>query len=322
MDRTKWTSVAGLVIGTILLCRSAPTTFALDKVVHTCIFMLACVGATITAISRLLPKENGRSHKGQQYDAVPLGEVNGHGSTNGSIGLYSNDDVIHSGSLRGPRAVFFLLIVMLCARMEILRQVVAHVQCATVSWEPLIPLSFALWDYVSVQRYSPPRRAVDEPDSSVYDVVQAYWLGARYRYVLSTSVMCVASMLAIYLSVSPASTVICAASMSHRWLVPLMQHVGTLLDVGILGCISHLLSQQNAHGQRSAAVRFASVGWSLLLSSTALLLIGSVYYTLQRNDRKWIATIPNWYFWSVLRMSVSLSFTAVCATFCVCYGTW
>jgi len=262
MDKTKWPAICGLVAGTIFLSRTVPTIFAFDKPIHTSIVLLASCAATIIAFSRILPKDGGRSHRGQQYDALPLEEVGQiHTSRQSSP---ATEGVGYPSSLRKLRILFLVLVTTIGLRVETLRQILTNPQCASRTWEPLLPLVFALWDYWTVQRHH--RRVLDDdPDANVYDALEQYLVRTRYGYVFAAALVSLGGMLALGITTAPPSTYICAASLPHRWRVPLLQHAGTLLDIAIVHCIGQLLHQREARGTRSVRLRFMSVAWALLV---------------------------------------------------------
>jgi len=330
MDRTKWPAIGGTVVGTYLLSRHVPTTFAFDKPVHTSILLLASCATTVIALSRFLPKSGPRSHKGQQYDALPLEEVGqAHASRQSSP---APEDVRYPSSLRKLRIVFLVLVVAICLRVEFLREILANTQCTAYSWEPLLPLAFAIWDYRSVQRHV--RRATDEdPGASVYDALEQYLVRTRYGYVFAAALVGLGGTFALYTTGSPTSSHICAASLPHHWQVPLLQHSGTLLDAAILYCIGQLLHQQDGRGARSVSLRFMSVAWALLVSldpwnicmradeiqfsAIVLLISGIVYYIVFEENRVWILSIPKLYFWSTLNLDLLACFTVTFALLAV-----
>ncbi|KAK5134393.1 hypothetical protein LTR08_006573 [Meristemomyces frigidus] len=309
MDKTKWPAISGLVAGTFLLTRSVPTTFAFDKPVHTSIVVLASCAAAIIGLSRLLPQDGGRSHKGQEYDALPMGDIGQ--PENSRASSPSPGDVRYPSSLRQLRMLFLALVLAICLRVEALREVLANTQCAGLSWEPLIPFALALLDYRAVQRRGM-RAAPDDPDASVYDALEERLLRAPYSYALAAGLLGMGGLLTTALTTSPKSTSICAASLPYGWVVPVLQHVGTVLDLFIAFCIGQLLHQQEGRGARGVSLRFISVAWALLFSAVSLLSVGVVYYVVSKDDRKGILTIPALYFWSVLRFDALSCFTAIC----------
>lgn len=309
MDKTKWPAISALVTGTVLLTRSVPTTFAFDKPVHSSIIILASCAVAIIGLSRYLPKDGARSHKGQQYEALPLGEIGQpHSSREPSP---SPEDVRYPSSLRKLRIIFMALVFAICVRVEVLRRILANTQCAGRSWEPLLPLALALWDYIIVQRHKR-RKTSDDPDSSVYDELEDTTLKSPYRYMFAAGILSIGSALALATTSSPASTYICAASLHNSLFVPNSQRAATILDFLIVCCIGQLLHQQDGKSTRSVSLRFISVGWAALFSAAILVVSGILYYIFAEDERKWVLAVPRLYFWSILRLDALICLIAIC----------
>lgn len=317
MDKTKWAAINGLILGTFLLTRSAPTSFAFDKPVHTCIALLALCAAIFIGASRFLPKETGRSHRGQQYEAVAL-EDRGqqHSSREPSP---TPEDVRYPSSLRKLRILFLVLVLAICLRVGIWREIVNNVQCTSGSWAPLLPFAVAIWDFWNVQRQRS-RWVSEDPESNVYEALGEFVTRAPYRYLLATGVLSLGSILALRSAKAPPSTFICAATLPYGWRVPLMQHVGTLLDIIVAFCVERLLHQQEGRGTRGMRLRFVSVGWGALFSAIILLIISTAFYVVNEQEREWIMTIPAHYIWGVVKFSVLFCSTAVCTILSVSFG--
>ena len=318
MEGTKWASISGLVIGTVLLSRSIPTTFAFDKPIHTIILVLASCAGTIFGLGRLLPRDAGgaRSHEGQQYGAVPLDDLGQpHSSREASP---SPGDVRYPSSLRKVRILFLVLVLAICIRVELLREVLANVQCATTNWEPIIPFIFAAWDYFAVQRHRTRLDADDDNlEGSIYEWLESLLAKARYRYVGATALLAFGTIQGLAPVSSPRSTFICAAALPYRWVVPLLQRLGIVLDFAILYCIGQLLHQQEGRGQRSLLLRFVSVAWACLFSAVIILIASMVYYIFKEQDWMWVTSLPSLYIWSTLRLDALLCITVVCTLLCV-----
>ncbi|KAK4499138.1 hypothetical protein PRZ48_009650 [Zasmidium cellare] len=311
MDRAKWPAFIGLVLGTVAVTNTAKSTFAFDKTVHSSIATLACSGGAIIGLSRWLPRDGNRTHKGGQYEAVPLAEV---GQPHASRDPSPNpEDVTYPSSLRKLRILFLLLVVLLCMRVEVLREVIRNVQCSKASWELVVPIAFAAWDYWTVQRKKRRSTSDDDLDSSVYDALERSMARSPFSCLATVALIVLGCTLATNSLASPTSTFICAAGLPFRWLIPQLQRLGTVLDIAIVFCIHNLLKAQDARGSRNVALRFASVGYAFLSAATLLLFIGIVYYIVQDNDRIWILTIPRHYFWSVLQLDLVVAFTLLCA---------
>lgn len=267
MDRTKWPAIAGLVAGTSYLSRNVGTTFAFDKPIHSSIFVFASIAASIITLSRLVPRDGGRTLKGQQYDALPLEDVGQPHSSRQPSPI--REDVRYPSSLRKLRILFIILVCSLCLRAELLREILDNTQCTVISPQIFIPFSFAFWDYIIVQRHQ--KRIInDDPDSSVYDALEQYLTRAPWRYLVAALLVSLGSTLAVASTGSPRSTFICAASLHHRWIVPNLQWFASSLDTTIVYCIGQLLHQHEGRGARSLALRFASVGWAFLVRRGSL----------------------------------------------------
>ncbi|KAF2772118.1 hypothetical protein EJ03DRAFT_267334 [Teratosphaeria nubilosa] len=309
MEKTKPIAVSGLLVGTWLLSRSIPTTFTFDKPIHTSIIFLAACGATVIGLSRLLPN-NAKSHGGQQYDAVPLEDIGQpHKSRDSSP---SPQGVGYPSSLRKLRIVFITLVAAICLRVEIWRRILNNTECATRTWVTWIPLVLAVWDYWTVQRHKK-RWESDDPETSAYEALEQSLTRAPYRYLLATALLSLGSVWALSTTSPPRSTYICAASLYFTWLMPLLQHVGTVLDLIILYCIDQLLHQQEGRGARSIRLQISSVGFAFVFSATILLTSGIVYFTVTEDDRIWITKLPRIYIWGIIELGALGCFTAVCA---------
>ncbi|WPH02682.1 Hypothetical protein R9X50_00554800 [Acrodontium crateriforme] len=310
METTKWPAITGLVVGTILLAREIPTTFAFDKPVHTAILaLLSCAGVLIGG-SRLLPKGAGRAHSGANYDSLPLEEIgHAHASREPSP---SPADASVPVSLRELRVIFLSLALAISLRILILRQLLLNTQCARLGWEPLIPFMFALWDYWTVQRHR--KQAIqDNLDRSAYDDIDHHISQAPYRYLLASFLVGFGGLIALSASSGASSTVICSASLRNRWYLSVSQLAGTMLDIVILLCTSKLLNRQDRRGPSGTALRFASVGFAALLSIICLAFVGGIYYLIADYDRHWISTIHPHYLSSALKLNVLICLAMISA---------
>lgn len=325
MDRTKWPAITGLVTSAFLLTRSIPTTFAFDQPVHSSIAILATCAAAILGTSRLLPRDAGApTHKGQQYEALPLEEIDGHHARDGSRERTASPHpsqpdsaALAPSNLRRLRILFLTLVAALCLRVATLREILQNTQCTTQTWAPLLPLAFAGLDYWTTQRHR--RRAADDNDegyeNSFYDDVEGNAVASPYRFLVAVGVLAGSSLLAVVQAQSPRSTYICAGTLSHVWLVPALQHAGSFLDLIIVYCVGKLVRQHDGRGggQRSVALRLASVGWACLFSAAIVLVIFGVYYFgASTGDRKRLTAMSGLYVWSLVRLDLLVCFGVVC----------
>ncbi|RMY85151.1 hypothetical protein D0861_06592 [Hortaea werneckii] len=271
MDRTKWPAISGFVIGTYLLCRSVPGSFAFDKPLHTSVTVLATCAATLLLLGRILPREVGASQSDQRYDAVPLEDVGIERSSREPSPTREN--VRYPSSPRKLRILFLVLVIAICARVATLKEIVENPQCAALTWEPLIPLALAIGDYWAVQRHSK-RTHAEDYENNLYDDIQGAFVSSPYRYLVTGGVLSLSSLLALAKARSVGSTYICAATLPHTWMVPASQHFGTFFDLIILYCVGQLLHHSNVKliyhiGIMSASMIAAFVSTATLTTSFA-----------------------------------------------------
>ncbi|KAI7185371.1 glycosyltransferase family 90 protein [Hortaea werneckii] len=315
MDRTKWPAISGFVIGTYLLCRSVPGSFAFDKPLHTSVTVLATCAATLLLLGRILPREVGASQSDQRYDAVPLEDVGIERSSREPSPTREN--VRYPSSPRKLRILFLVLVIAICARVATLKEIVENPQCAALTWEPLIPLALAIGDYWAVQRHSK-RTHAEDYENNLYDDIQGAFVSSPYRYLVTGGVLSLSSLLALAKARSVGSTYICAATLPHTWMVPASQHFGTFFDLIILYCVGQLLHQYEVRGQRSVALRFVSIGWAALFSAAAMLgVLGTSYLLAGPSDRIRLVRMSSLYVWSLFRFDLLASFTATCTLFTI-----
>lgn len=248
----------------MFLSRATETTFAFDKPIHTGIATLACAGGATVAFSKWIQRrEDVRSHKGGDYESVPLNDVGEpHASRQPSP---ARSHVEHTGSLRKLRLYFILLVAALCLRVELLREVIRNVQCCGLSWAPLVPIAVAVWDYWTVQRKRR-RDEFDDEGASVYETLEQSFVATPISHLAVVALCGVGGMLALASSSNPPSTFICAAIYPYRWLIPVLQRLGSLLDFLIVFCTAKLLTLQDGRGSRQKGSKLASVGYAFLVS--------------------------------------------------------
>jgi hypothetical protein len=257
--------LSGLVLGTVSLTSTVPSSFALDKPIYCAIVCLTTLATVLLVLGRLLPKGESISHKGQ-YTAVPLEEV-------GSPRDHSShrfDDVAHPPSLRKLRVLFVVLVLAICARAELARQILLNVQCAHGTWEPIVPLALAAWDCAVSRRRRKHDMELDEQTSTIYDIWERRIMNSPYRYLVVVAIVSFGSLGALRATGSPPSTYICAAALPFTWSVPSAQHSGTALDVLILYCINGLLYSDDERGSRTPSTRFSAIGWVCLVGKESL----------------------------------------------------
>lgn len=223
------------------------------------------LATVLFALARLLPIGEGSTHKGQ-YTAVALEETR----YNNAPRDHSRDRTEHVAqppNLRKLRALFLVLVLAICLRVELVRQIILNVQCARPTWEPMLPLGLAFWDYATLRRRRRHDVEVDEQTSTVYEIWECRIMNSPYRYMVAVALTCFGSLGAMRALGSSPSTQICAASLPYSWTIPYAQHTGTALDVLIVLCISGLLYTEDEHSSRGPSTRFSAIGWVCLVGS-------------------------------------------------------
>jgi hypothetical protein len=245
------------------LTSTASSTFAFDKPIFSAIICLTTLATVLFAIARLLPKGDTSTHKGQ-YVAVPLEESH----YNNAPRDHSRDrteHVVQPTNLRKLRALFLVLVLAICARVELVRQVISNVQCARATWEPMVPLALAVWDYAVLRRRRRHDVEVDEQTSTLYEIWESRIMNSPYRYLVAVALTCFGGLGAMRAFGSSPSTFICAASLPYSWSVPWFQRAGTALDILIVLCISGLLYTEDEYSPRGPSTRFFATAWVSLV---------------------------------------------------------
>lgn len=125
---------SGLVLGSSYLATSIPTTFALDRPLHTIATVLLLSGLAIVAYeTRAANKRRPHHphHPPDRYVAIPLQDGNGRPSSEES---WSSEDrpIQHHGlSSRALAVTLAALLCLLSARIAVFHAVIKDVECAT-----------------------------------------------------------------------------------------------------------------------------------------------------------------------------------------------
>ena len=260
---------SGLVVGTAHLTSIVPSTFALDKPVYSAIVCLITLATVLFALARFLPKSDTPTHKKDQCVAVALEDTR----YNNAPRYNSRDRIEHvfqPTNLRRQRALFLVLVLAICLRVELLRQIILNVQCARRTWESTLPLALAFWDYATLRRRRRLDVEVDEQTSTMYEIWEFRIMNSPYRYLATVALTCFGSLGAMRALGSSPSTQICAASLPHSWSIPYAQHIGTALDALIVLCISGLLYSEDEYSSRCPSIRFSAIGWVCLVRRLTL----------------------------------------------------
>ena len=253
----------GLVVGTAHLTFTVPSAFALDKPVYSAIVCLTTLAIVLLVLARLLPSGDVSTHKGQ-YAAVALEETR-YSNAPRDHSRDRTNHVVHPTNSRKLRALFLVLVLAICLRVELVRQIILNVQCARPTWEPMLPLALAFWDYATLRRRRSHDVEVDEQTSTMYEIWECRIMNSPYRYLVTVALTCFGSLGAMRALGSSPSTHICAASLPYSWYIPYAQHAGTALDALIVLCISGLLHTEDEHSSRGPSTRFSAIGWVCLV---------------------------------------------------------
>lgn len=122
---------SGLVLGSSYLATSIPTTFALDRPLHTVATVLLLSGLAIVAYETHAAKTRRPQNPSDRYVAIPLQQGNRRPS---SEDLWSAEErPFHHHHALSPRALAVLLAALLCllgARIAVFHAVIKDVECA------------------------------------------------------------------------------------------------------------------------------------------------------------------------------------------------
>ena len=218
---------------------------------------------------------NALHHK---HASIPLDELGARGKEDEPADV--QEERGQHVSLRTLRIAFLGLAVALTLRVEVYRRVLRDVQCAGQSYEvghsrtivrtiahPFqqvwLPLGFALLDFLLVRRHESLDTRQDTQTSRYSSVIQ-HTLRNRYRYILTTAVFGVCGAVVEAASAAPLSTFICPIRTSHiKFLIPALQHIGTLLDFSILYSMK-LIAYDGQTGQdrRALGKSLVTLGWA------------------------------------------------------------
>ena len=97
-------------------------------------------------------------------------------------------------NLRKLRVLFVVLVLAICARAELARQILLNVQCAHGTWEPIVPLALAVWDCAVSRRRRKHDMELDEQTSTIYDVWERRIMNSPYRYLVVVAIVSFGSL--------------------------------------------------------------------------------------------------------------------------------
>lgn len=124
---------SGLVLGSSYLATSIPTTFALDRPLHTVATVLLLSGLAIVAYETHAAKTRRPQNPSSRYVAIPLQEGNRRPSSEEAWPNEERPFHHHHHHALSPRALAVVLAALLCllaARLAVFHAVIKDVECA------------------------------------------------------------------------------------------------------------------------------------------------------------------------------------------------
>lgn len=266
------------MLGSIWLSRTVSTTFAFDKPLLTFTVLPLSAALAVLGLGYLLRQSSDlkTSQDEQHYEELPLNETRQ--DRDESPGKSADAPAAWIWRVKGAIVLYrlqrrHLLIGAIVLRVEFLRHIFANTQCAVLSWEPLIPIVFACWDYYSLRRRQHSLIHREFHDGNAYNAVEQRAARTSLRYVVTVSAVGFGSLFALATTRDPPSTFICASTLHNKWLVPLIQCLGTMLDVTIATCVTHYLDDDRySYRGKDDGLRLISIGSAILVCSLVPLL--------------------------------------------------
>lgn len=157
----------------------------------------------------------------------------------------------------------------LVLRVEVFRRVVRTPQCKGTSYDTALPFALAVLDYVIVRRHETFHADDENEHGSLYDVVVQYLSRAPWRFVVTTAVYSVSAFVVGEASSPLRSTYICPSTAGLDRLVPMAQHLGTLLDLSIAVCVGSLVTAlRSPNGAKALGKALMTIGWAFAVCWT------------------------------------------------------
>lgn len=226
-------------------------------------------------LEKIRPLRSRSAGKEQQYAPIPLSDLAEGNSSRPTSPVQADTPVPEYRPKLGLKLYCALVVFLICCRVEILRQIMNAIECATSSMETAVPVLITLADWWLVQRKRQPPREEDDDDmdSTVYGDLLGRIAASNWR-PLVTAVLLSWSSSAVLTSASPAaSTYICSHVSREYSMIPRLQVAGLILD-GFLSVLLFLLLDSSSRCSWSFGPKGAvSLGLSCLVS--LLLLFAS-----------------------------------------------
>lgn len=312
MDIKRFLPYAGLAIGAAWLPQELERSSAVLRPVHTAIIVLFIAGILSIALHRLLSGQYSVKHGDTEYNALPL-EDRGRPNYPSSISQNSRSGA-DPWSLRRLRLACFALVLLICGRVAITWRILKDLQCSKPTVEPYVPLLLATYTFLAFHRKEP-RHLDDDISSTVWQSLGQSLLRSRFRYILAALLLAWGSSLGIHASRRD-STYICTHTVPFSTSLPPLQYMGLILDSVALLLVDKVLSSEHDYsvrGRRGLEI----LGWAATLSSAALFVAGIIVFQVSPEDRDWIITLPEAFVSDIVKLSVLVAVSAVCAIMCI-----
>lgn len=325
MELLRQYALIGLVFGTIYLALTDAEALAYGNIratisqqpcrlphaagrtLHVLGFILASVGCSLVAFARYLCKPSSSA-----YTELPLEDNSSDGSTSprSPVSPSLSHVQIPQPSLRKMRVFFLLLVLTICIRAEAFRRLVHSPQCVGLAYQEFIPFILAILDFWLYQRHkvSGPE---DTSNLSVYELVEEYWATSRFRYLVPTAVLSLASAVVLQHSTGLSSTIICPPS--NYDTMKLIQRLALFLDFSVVFCSDYLIRSYASSPKSSPAKSLTIIGWACLSSASAIGVWGIIWFLAVPEDRFWVLEIPRGFVWRLIKLTVICCIAALSA---------
>ncbi|OJD29630.1 capsular associated protein [Diplodia corticola] len=320
MERLAALCIAGLLACTAHLTASLDKSIALQRPVHASVAVLLIAGVALLLADKVRPLRSESAASEQQYAPIPLSDL-GDANPSRPVSPSPADPpaVLQPRPTRGLKRRCALAVFLLCARIEILRQVVAGSECSTPTRETLVPVFIAVADWWLVRRRQPRHRERNgdndnDMDTTLYSDALSGLAGSSWRPTVAIVFLAWSSTAAIARALPAKSTYICPPLSRDYTMIPRLQIAGVLLD----GFLAVLLYQMlNSYGPRpgsSTSRALSCLGAACVVSALIWIVIGAGMYQFASDyARSLISPTPRHFTSSVIRLAIEASLVATCA---------
>jgi hypothetical protein len=121
---------SGLVLGSSYLATSIPTSFALDRPLHTIAAVLLLSGLAVVAYETRAAKTRRPQHVHDRHVAIPLQDANGRSSSEEDWSSEARTPPYRGLSQRALAVMLAALLCLLGARIAVFHAIIKDVECA------------------------------------------------------------------------------------------------------------------------------------------------------------------------------------------------